>query len=174
MEAMKEEIQSHLVNGTWKLTDLFEERKTIKYYWVFLTKWNINKNPIRYKACLITKGYIQQASIDYKKTFTSVACLDFLHFLLTLAITLNWEIHQIDIKTAFLNSNLKEEQDPKLHIQYQSFVGLLMYAMLGICLDIYFTITKLAQFSSNPIEEYFQAVQHAIHYFNTTIDFKLI
>jgi hypothetical protein len=84
-------------------------RKTVKCKWVFLTKRNTDGNPARYKARLVAKGYTQQAGIDYDDTFAPVARLDSLRFLLSLAATLDWEVHHIDIKTAFLNGILEEE-----------------------------------------------------------------
>ena len=68
----------------------------------------------------------------------------------------------------------KEEQDAHLCTHYQSIGKSLMYAMLGSHPDICFTITKLSQFGSNPTKEHFHAVQCAMCYLNTTVDFKLM
>jgi transposase InsO family protein len=109
INAMKEEINSQLENHTWELVELPPDRQTVKCRWVFLTKRNADGNPARHKARLVAKGYTQQQGIDYEETFAPVARLDSLRLLLALAAHEDWEIHQIDIKTAFLNGDLDEE-----------------------------------------------------------------
>jgi Reverse transcriptase (RNA-dependent DNA polymerase) len=65
--------------------------------------------PTRYKARLVTKGFSQIHGIDYDETFTPVARLNSLQLLLNLAAIFNWEVHQLDIKTAYLHGDLDEE-----------------------------------------------------------------
>ncbi|HEV7735995.1 MAG TPA: reverse transcriptase domain-containing protein, partial [Chlamydiales bacterium] len=138
IKAMEEEIENHKENGTWILTDLPEARKTVKCKWVYLTKRDLEGKPVRYKARLIAKGYTQQAGIDYEETFAPVARLDSLQFLLALAATMDWEVHQIDIKTAFFsNGTLEEEiymdQPEGFAIPGQeSKVGLLVKTIYGL------------------------------------------
>jgi len=58
--------------------------------------------------------------------------------------------------------------------EYQSHIGSVMYAMLGTCPDISFTITKLSQYLSNPGEEHWTAINCLLHYLNTTRESKLV
>ena len=58
---------------------------------------------------LVAKGYAQQEGIDYEDTFAPVAKLIKIRVLTTLATKHNWNIHQLDVKSAFLNDDLKEE-----------------------------------------------------------------
>ena len=62
-----------------------------------------------YKACLVAKGYRQHYGIDYNETFSPVAMLKSIRILLSMAASLDYEIWQMDVKTAFLNGNLDEE-----------------------------------------------------------------
>ena len=63
----------------------------------------------RLKAHLIAKGFTQSYGIDYLDTFASVAQLNTIQVLLSLAANYDWPLHQLDIKNAFLNGNLEEE-----------------------------------------------------------------
>jgi len=91
------------------LVDLPLGRKTIKNQWVFVTKRDTQGNITWYRSRLVAKGFTQTAGLDYQETFTLVARLDSLRLLLSLVATFDWEIHQIDIKSAYLNGNLEEE-----------------------------------------------------------------
>ena len=106
--AMETEMTSLLDNGTWELVDLPPGQKAIKNRWVYVTQRMQEKKPL-YRARLVAKGFTQTAGIDYEETFAPVARLDSLRLLLSLATTYDWEVHQIDIKSAYLNGNLEEE-----------------------------------------------------------------
>ena len=62
-----------------------------------------------YKAHLVVKEYRQHYGIDYDETFSPVAMLKFIQILLAIAIHLDYEIWQMDVKIIFLNGELDEE-----------------------------------------------------------------
>ena len=70
---------------------------------------NANGSIEHYKARLVVKGYSQLAGIDYEETFTPVTRYDSLHLIIALAVNLGLVLKQLDIKTAFLGGELKEE-----------------------------------------------------------------
>ena len=73
-----------------------------------------------FKARLVAKGYTQKEGIDYEETFSPVAMLKFIRILLSIVIHYDYEIWQMDVKTAFLNGNLEE----KIYmIQLEGFIS---------------------------------------------------
>ena len=61
------------------------------------------------KSRLVAKGYSQQEGINFDDTFAPVEKLNTITMLISLAKKHNWELHQLDVKSAFLNCELKEE-----------------------------------------------------------------
>jgi hypothetical protein len=57
----------------------------------------------------VAKGFMQIPSLDYDETFSPVARFESLRLLLVLAALEDWEVHQLDVKSAFLNGVLNEE-----------------------------------------------------------------
>jgi len=103
-EACQYEIDALAKNGTWTLVELPSGRKTVKSKWVFK-----HKADGRFRARLVAKGFTQIIGIDYDETFSPVARFESLRLLLALAALEDWEIHQMDVKSAFLNGLLDEE-----------------------------------------------------------------
>ena len=64
---------------------------------------------VRHKVWLVVKGYAQRHGIDYDEVFAPVARMEAVRLLLTLAAHEGWEVHHMDVKTAFLNGDLQEE-----------------------------------------------------------------
>jgi hypothetical protein len=62
-----------------------------------------------YKARLVAKGFRQVQGVDYNETFSPVVMLKSIRTILAIAVYFNYEIWQMDVKTAFLNGNLDED-----------------------------------------------------------------
>jgi hypothetical protein len=75
---------------------------------VFKLKGNAKGEAVKYKARLVTKGYVQKKGIDYEEVFAPVARLrlETVRLMLAMAANRGWEIHHLDVKTAFLNAEL--------------------------------------------------------------------
>ena len=77
--------------------------------WVFKRKRGTDGKLETYKARLVAKGYRQHYGKDYDETFSLVAMLKSIRIMLAIATLLDYEIWQMDVKTAFLNGVLDEE-----------------------------------------------------------------
>ena len=107
--AMKEELKSMTDNNVWEMTELPKGSKRVGCKWVFKTKRDSMGNVERYKARLVAKGYTQKDGVDYKETFSPVSKKDSLRIIMALVAHYDLELHQMDVKTAFLNGDLEEE-----------------------------------------------------------------
>ena len=59
-----------------------------------------------YKACLVDKGYAQTYGIDFEETFNHVAKMAAVRVVIAMAASKRWDLHQMDVKNAFLNGEL--------------------------------------------------------------------
>nr|XP_018632121.1 uncharacterized mitochondrial protein AtMg00820-like [Nicotiana tomentosiformis] len=107
-QAMEGEIDSIEKNNTWELTTLPKSHKAIGVKWVYKTKKNVDRDVERYKPGLVAKGYKQRKGIDYEEVYVPVARMETIHLLISLAAQMKWKIHQLDVKSAFLNCYLEE------------------------------------------------------------------
>ena len=63
----------------------------------------------KYKARLVARGVTQREGIHYEETFAPTARMSTIHILLAIAAQYGWKVHQMDVKSAFLNGELYEE-----------------------------------------------------------------
>ena len=109
LTACEDEILSIEKNQTWVLVDLPAGVKSIGLKWVFKIKRNPDGSVNKYKARLVAKGYVQKHGIDYDEVFAPVARIERIRLIIALAASHGWEVHHLDVKTAFLHGDLKEE-----------------------------------------------------------------
>nr|GEW63272.1 zinc finger, CCHC-type [Tanacetum cinerariifolium] len=110
-KAIDDEIGSIMENNTWVLSNLPHGCK-----WIFKRMMKVNGTIDKFKARLVIQGFRQKEGIDYFDTYALVAHITTIRLLLALAAIHNLVIHQMDVKTAFLNGDLEEEvyiKEPK-------------------------------------------------------------
>jgi hypothetical protein len=109
LESMKSELGSMSKNEVWTLVDPPSDRKAVECKWIFKKKTDADGNVTVYKARLVAKGFRQGQGVDYDETFSPIAMFKSIQILLAIVAFYDYEIWQMDVKTAFLNGNIDEE-----------------------------------------------------------------
>lgn len=109
VKAKEEEMTQIEKNKTWELVPCPKDKNITGTKWVFKNKMNEEGQVIRNKARLVCKGYSQIEGIDFEETFAPVACMEAIRMFLAFAFSKGFKIYQMDVKTTFLNGELKEE-----------------------------------------------------------------
>ena len=117
---MNEEIKFVKDSDVQDLVPLPEGAKPISCKWIFKTKRNSMGNVERYKAPLVAKGFIQKEGINYKETLSPVLSKDSFRIIMALVTHFDPELHQMDVKTTFLNGDIDETI---YMVQPESFVS---------------------------------------------------
>nr|GFB32835.1 putative retrotransposon Ty1-copia subclass protein [Tanacetum cinerariifolium] len=107
LDAMNVEMQSMKDNDVWVLVELSPNARTVRSKWLFKKKTDMDV--YIFKARLVAKGFTQTYGVDYEETFSPVADIRAIRILIVIAAYYDYEIWQMDVKTAFLNGHLFEE-----------------------------------------------------------------
>ncbi|KAH9743690.1 hypothetical protein KPL70_003387 [Citrus sinensis] len=107
-KAMNQEMESMYSNKVWELVEAPKGVKHIGCKWIYKRKRGVDGRVETFKARLVAKGFTQKEGIDYEETFSPVGMLKSIRILLSIAAVLDYEIWQMDVKTAFLNGHLEE------------------------------------------------------------------
>jgi hypothetical protein len=107
--AMQEEYKSLMDNVKWESTPLPPNRIVIGCKWVFRTMRDAMGHIVRYKARLVAKGYSQVVGVEFNETFALVAKFTTIRTMVVIGATMDLEMHQMDVKTTFLNGESKED-----------------------------------------------------------------
>lgn len=107
--AMDAELTAIRGNKTWEFTALPAGHRAIGLKWVFKVKRDPSGKILKHKARLVAKGYAERQGVDYDEVFAPVARMETVRLLLALAAHKGWQVHHMDVKSAFLNGDLIEE-----------------------------------------------------------------
>jgi len=108
-KAIRIEFYSIKKNNTWTLVDMPKGAKPIGCKWIFKKKYHPDGSIEKYKARLVAKGFTQKYNLDYFDTFAPITRISSIRVLLALTSIHKLVIHQMDVKTTFLNGELEEE-----------------------------------------------------------------
>nr|GEV81156.1 hypothetical protein [Tanacetum cinerariifolium] len=138
--------------------------------WILKRKMKVDENIDKYKARLVIQGFRENERIDFFDTYAPVARISTIRLLLALATIHDLVIHQMDVKTAFLNGDLDEEiymkqpegfvmPEHERKLEYSRAIGCLIYAMINTRPYIAFVVGKLSRYTSNPSALHWQALE---------------
>uniref|UniRef100_A0A2N9GWL4 Uncharacterized protein n=1 Tax=Fagus sylvatica TaxID=28930 RepID=A0A2N9GWL4_FAGSY len=190
-EAINDEMDSILSNNTWVLVDLPPGSNTIGCKWVFRRKYRTDGTIQTFKVRLVAKGFRQREGIDYFDTYAPVARITSIRVLIALASIYKLVVHQMDVKTAFLNGDLDEEvymdqpegfvlpgNEKKVCVCETKKYLASVFKMkdlneTDIILDIAFAVNRLSRYTSNPSAEHWKAIARVLGYLKKTKDIGL-
>jgi hypothetical protein len=106
---MHEELENFERNQVWELVDPPPGYKLIGTKWVWKNKEGEKGEVVRNQSRLVAQGFSQKEEIDYEETFALETRLEAIRILLTFSVAKGFKLHQMDVKSAFLNGVLEEE-----------------------------------------------------------------
>ena len=108
-EAMMEEYESIMKNDVWEIVPRPEGKSVVTSKWVYKVKHAVDGSIDKYKARFVVGGFSQQEREDYDETFSRVAKYTSSRAIISLAASMGWILHQMDVKTYFLNGFIVDE-----------------------------------------------------------------
>ena len=108
-DAMTEEYQFIIKNDVWEIVPRPEGKSVVSSKWIFKIKCAADSSIEKYKARFIARGFSQNEGIDYEDNFASITRYTSARAVLAIAASKGWKVHQIDVKTIFLNGKIAEE-----------------------------------------------------------------
>ena len=105
---MVEEYNSIMTNDVWEVVPTPQNKSVVGSRWIYKIKYAIDGSIEKFKARFVAKGYTQKEGIDYEETFAPVARYTSIRSVISLVAQMGWEIHQMDVKTVFLNGVTEE------------------------------------------------------------------
>nr|GEZ39261.1 hypothetical protein [Tanacetum cinerariifolium] len=109
IEAMQEELNEFERLEVWELVPRPDQVMVITLKWIYKVKLDELGGILKNKARLVACGYRQEEGIDFEESFAPVSRLEAIRIFLAYAAHKNMVVYQMDVKTAFLNRNLREE-----------------------------------------------------------------
>ena len=104
-KAMEDEMHALRENDTFELTTIPKDKNAVGGRWVYAIKTSPNGEE-KCKARFVAKGYSQVPNVDYHETFSPTAKMTSIRVLMQLAVQYNLTVHQMDVKTAYLNARI--------------------------------------------------------------------
>jgi hypothetical protein len=134
---MIEEYQSIMKNDVWEIVSRPEGKSVMTSKWIYKIKHAADGNIEKYKARFVARGFSQKEGVDYEETFAPVTRYTSIKTIISLASIMGWRLHQMDVKTMFLNGVIEEEvyiEQPQGFVIHgkESHVCILKKALYGL------------------------------------------
>jgi hypothetical protein len=101
-------IPIHNEEQVWEIVLRPKNKDVVSSRWLFKIKHVVDGSIEKYKARFVARGFSQKEGIDYEETFAPVARYTSIKNIIALAAKMKWKLHQMDVKTAFLNGVIEE------------------------------------------------------------------
>jgi hypothetical protein len=109
VDAMTEEYQSIIKNDVWEVVPKPKNKDVVSSKRIYKIKHTADGSIEKHKARFVVRGFSQKEGIDYEETFAPVARYTSIRTIIALAAQTKWKLHQMDVKTTFLNGVIEEE-----------------------------------------------------------------
>jgi hypothetical protein len=96
-------------NGVWEIVPRPKEKSVVTSKWVYKIKHAVDGSMDKYKARFIARGFSKKEGEDYDETFAPVTRYTSIRAIMSLVVSMGWSLHQMDVKTTFLNGAIEEE-----------------------------------------------------------------
>jgi hypothetical protein len=106
--AMDDEYGALMSNGTWELVFRPRHSNVVTGKWIFTHKLRADGSFDRYEARWVLRGFTQRPGVDYDETFNPVVKPATVLTVLSIAVSRDWPIQQLDVKNTFLHGTLTE------------------------------------------------------------------
>jgi hypothetical protein len=108
-DAIMEEYNSIMKNDVWEIVPRPKGKSVVTSRWLYKLKYVVDGSIEKYKAPFVAQGFSQVEGFDYDETFALIARYTSIRSVISIATEMGWKIHQMDVKTAFLNGLIQEE-----------------------------------------------------------------
>jgi hypothetical protein len=108
-ESMVEEYDSIVRNDVWDVVPRLVGKSVVTSRWFYKTKIATDGNIEKHEARFLARGFSQIEGVDYDETFTTIARYTSIRSIIAIEAEMGWSIHQMDVKTTFLNGFIDEE-----------------------------------------------------------------
>ena len=109
VDAMVEEYDSIVKNNAWEIVPRPVDKSVVGSRWIYKVKQATDGSVEKYKARFVAQGFSQIKRIDYDETFAPVARYSSIISIFALLAQMGWRIHEMDVKTVFLNGIIEED-----------------------------------------------------------------
>ncbi|XP_071699651.1 secreted RxLR effector protein 161-like [Rutidosis leptorrhynchoides] len=175
---MADEYKALMDNNTWELVPHLSNMQVIRSMWIFRHKMKSNGSFERYKARLVGDGRSQHLGVDCNETFSPVVKPITIRMVLSISVSKDWQIHQLDVKNAFLHvdttSKLGHKQGKPYvdSTKYHSLAGALQYLTFTRP-DISYAVQQICLHMHDPKEIHMNALKRIIRYLQGTLHLGL-
>jgi hypothetical protein len=108
-DSMTEEYQYIMKNDVWDIVPRPKGKYVVTSKWIYKIKHATDGRVKNYKARFVSRGFSEVEGIDYEETFAQVSRYTSIHAIISLTTSMGWRLHQMDVKTSFLNGEIEEE-----------------------------------------------------------------